>query len=75
MLFFIFDVFFKTWISDVFRNVLATTLDAQGKFVEAAVLKRQTLDVQRRLLGSLHPDTLTSASNLAATLHAQAEIL
>jgi hypothetical protein len=51
-------------------NNLAQALDAIGKQHDAIVLDRQRLDHFRAAYGDDHPDTLTSASNLANRLAA-----
>jgi hypothetical protein len=45
-------------------NLAATLLD-EGRFDEAEMLGRQTLDLQRRVLGPEHPKTLSTTNNLA----------
>jgi tetratricopeptide (TPR) repeat protein len=50
---------------------LANSLRSQGKFTEAETMHRETLEVQRRMLGPEHPDTLGTAINLANTLNDQ----
>ena len=50
-------------------------LEEQGEIVEAARIHRETLEVQRRVLGAEHPDTLTSANNLAIVLEEQGELV
>ena len=50
---------------------LAVTLKAQGKYVEAETMYRETLAARQRVLGSEHPDTLGTAGNLANALCAQ----
>ncbi|KAK3938682.1 hypothetical protein QBC46DRAFT_355641 [Diplogelasinospora grovesii] len=52
-------------------NNLAETLEAQGKYEEAERIHRQTLELQENLLGSEHPDTLSSIKNLADALRFQ----
>ena len=47
---------------------LGNALKAQGKYVEAEKLLRQTLETMRRDLGERHPDTLVSIHNLAEVL-------
>jgi len=54
-------------------NNLASALDSQGRYAEAARLHRQTWAVCERTLGPGHSDTLASANNLASTLHAQGQ--
>ena len=49
-------------------NCLAIVLQAQGQFPEAARIHRETLEVRRRVLGAEHPDTRTSACDLAEVL-------
>ena len=44
---------------------LANALHAQGQHAEAAAMHRETLEVQKRVLGQEHPDTLMTAMNLA----------
>ncbi len=46
-------------------NNLATSLLGQGKYADAERINREVLRGRRRVLGEEHPDTLTSASNLA----------
>ena len=43
---------------------LGHVLDSQGELSEAARIFRETLEVQRRVLGTEHPHTLTSANDL-----------
>ena len=43
---------------------LANALDAQGQHAEAAAMYRETLEVQKRVLGQEHPDTLSTARTL-----------
>jgi hypothetical protein len=50
----------------------------QGKHAEAELIHREVLGTRRRVLGEEHPNTLTSASNLALSLshqvkHAEAD--
>ena len=40
----------------------------QGKYVDAERIQREVHGVRKRVLGAEHPDTLTSASNLASSL-------
>ena len=47
---------------------LASALYAQWQHAAAAVMRRETLEVQKRVLGQEHPDTLGAAMNLANTL-------
>jgi tetratricopeptide (TPR) repeat protein len=46
-------------------NNLAGALYVNGQPAEAEKLLRETLDIQRRVLGPEHPDTLLSMGNLA----------
>jgi hypothetical protein len=48
-------------------------LRALGEYERASQLDEDTLIRRRRVLGEDHPDTLTSASNLAADLRALGE--
>jgi hypothetical protein len=50
-------------------NRLSGALREQGHYPEAEKLERETLDIQRRVLGPEHPDTLASITQLAATLY------
>jgi Flp pilus assembly protein TadD len=52
-------------------NNLALALYAQGKYSEAETMYRETLAVLQRVLGSEHPDTLSTANNLAIALKSQ----
>jgi hypothetical protein len=47
-------------------NNLATLYQRQGRYGEAEPLYRRALEASERTLGREHPDTLTSANNLAA---------
>jgi tetratricopeptide (TPR) repeat protein len=47
---------------------LAVSLEMTGRLNEAEKLERDALEIQRRVLGNDHPDTLTSMNNLAFTL-------
>ena len=47
---------------------LASSLSNHGKHVEAAVIEREVLAVQTRLLGTEHASTLWAAANLARSL-------
>jgi hypothetical protein len=40
----------------------------QGKYAEAERIEREVHEVRKRVLGAEHPDTLTSANNLAESL-------
>jgi Flp pilus assembly protein TadD len=53
---------------EVERN-LALTLLVLGDLAGARDLQLRTYDTSRRVLGENHPDTLTSAANLAFTLY------
>ena len=44
----------------------------QGKYAQAEALYSQTLEIQRRVLGPEHPDTLMSMNNLAIVYFAEA---
>ena len=52
---------------------LAAMLHAQGRYGEAEDVERQILQSSERVLGSDHPDTLSSMNNLAQTLYAQGD--
>jgi hypothetical protein len=57
---------------------LAASLHGKGKHAEAEQMQRELLDLQRRVLGPEHPNTLATMNNLANTLddqgkHAEAE--
>ena len=55
--------------STVDRALLsAWALRAMGRYAEARDLAQHTLDRRRRVLGEDHPDTLTSATDLAIDL-------
>jgi tetratricopeptide (TPR) repeat protein len=47
---------------------LAQTLDKEGHYEEAEKLARETLETQRRVLGPEHPDTASTAYDLACVL-------
>ena len=51
---------------------LALFIDDQGRSTEAEPLFRKALLIRTKSLGSEHPDTITSSSNLGANLVAQA---
>ena len=53
---------------------LGTVLIGQGVLPEARQILRDTLEVQRRVLGMEHPSTLTTANNLAYLLTQQGEL-
>ena len=46
-------------------NNLSTMLVMEGRYGDADKLERETLDIQRRVLGPNHPDTAMSTYNLA----------
>ena len=50
---------------------LASTYSNQGRWKEAEELDVQVMETSSRVLGSEHPDTLTSINNLAFTLKGQ----
>jgi tetratricopeptide (TPR) repeat protein len=61
-------------------NNLANALWSRGSYAQAEALYSQAMDIQRRVLGPEHPDTLLSMSNLADAYagqgkYAQAEAL
>jgi len=47
---------------------LADSLWHQEKYDEAEKMQREVFAVSKRVLGADHPDTLTSAGNLASSL-------
>ena len=47
---------------------LANILQYEGRYAEAERLHRETLDVQRRVLGPDHPDTADSPYNLGCMM-------
>ena len=51
---------------------LCRPLREQGQYAEAERLQRDTLDVERRVLGSENPDTLASVAELAIILDNEA---
>jgi len=51
------------------------TFDDQAKYADAERLLRETLDMQRRVLGSEHQDTLWSTQVLAESLRAEGHLL
>ena len=53
-------------------NNLANVYDVQGKYAQAETLDSQTLEIQRRVLGPEHPDTLRSMNNLAIVYNCKA---
>ena len=61
-------------------NNLATLYHGQGQFPKAELLYRKTLEVNRRVRGEEHPNTLSTMNNLAALYQdqnqfAKAEVL
>jgi hypothetical protein len=50
---------------------LAESLNQQSKYAEAEAICRQTLQLQKIVLGKDHPDTLDSMMNLAESLRQQ----
>ncbi len=56
------------------ENALALTLSAQGDLAGARKLQEEVLDIQRRVLGPEHPETLASMNNLADTMRARGEL-
>ncbi len=42
-----------------------------GKFQEAEATLRQSLEMQRKLLGREHPDVVSTLANLATSIHLQ----
>ena len=55
-------------------DTLATELKVQGKYDEAETLYREALEVARETLGSRHPNTLNSISNLGVLLKAKGDL-
>ena len=55
-------------------NSLANVYDNQGRYEEAEVMCRQTLETRRRVLGENHPDTLWSMNDLVNVYKATAEV-
>ncbi len=53
---------------------LAAMLHAQGRYGEAQDVADQILQSSERVLGSEHPDTLSSVNNLAQALYAQGNL-
>ena len=53
------------------KSALADLLSKQCKHGETEVLWRQLLEVQERVQGPEHLDTLVSKSNLASTLQSR----
>jgi tetratricopeptide (TPR) repeat protein len=54
-------------------NNLAADLADQGRFAEAEKTQREMLEIERRVLGPEHPETLASTGNLANYLANQAK--
>jgi hypothetical protein len=52
-------------------NNLAASLKRQGKYDEPEKMQREVLTVRKGVLGADHPDTLTTADNLADSLSGQ----
>jgi tetratricopeptide (TPR) repeat protein len=50
---------------------LGTCSQFQGKYAEAEVLYRESLQLREKVLGPEHPDTLASINNLAGSLYQQ----
>jgi tetratricopeptide (TPR) repeat protein len=46
-------------------------LEGQGRYAEATALRRQQMDIYRRLLGEESPDAAVSSNSLAVNLYAQ----
>ena len=55
-------------------NNLALTLKAQGDLTGAREKQEEVLEIQRRILGDGHPNTLTLMNNLAETLRDQGDL-
>ena len=55
-------------------NSLAIVLWRQGNYIEAEKLGRETLEIQRRVLGPEHPSTLMSMGNLAYALMSEGRL-
>ena len=55
-------------------NNLANVYYAQGKYPQAEALDSQALEIQRRVLGPEHPDTLESMSNLAGEYYCAGQV-
>lgn len=56
----------KEW--GTLQNAIADLLFAQGKYNEAEILFRQVIDLRTRILGTEHPDTLTTRHRLIYVL-------
>ena len=52
-------------------NNLAITLGDQGRFEEAAAIERAVLEKRKRIPGDVHPDTVWTLRDHAATIQAQ----
>src|SRR5215469_3173710 len=52
-------------------NNIAYTLEKEGRYAEAESVYRDALQIQRRVLGLEHPDTLLTMDNLNNTLAEQ----
>jgi len=52
-------------------NSLAIVLWRQGNYIEAEKLGRETLEIQRRVLGPEHPSTVILMNNIANFLEAE----
>jgi tetratricopeptide (TPR) repeat protein len=50
---------------------MSTVYCAQGNYAEAERVYRQALEIRRRVLGSVHPDTLATLSNLGSMYQRQ----
>jgi hypothetical protein len=46
-------------------------LQSNGQYVEAAQMHRQTLELERKVLGPKHPDTLMSMNDLGSAVSRQ----
>ena len=55
-------------------NNLAAVYHHQGRLAEAEALHRQVLEADQQILGSEHPETITSMHNLAALLARQGKL-
>lgn len=62
---------FKTMVDRITSDSkfrMAIVLHEEGKWQEAEAMKREVLEVRRRVLGEDHPDTLSSMEGLAGTV-------
>jgi tetratricopeptide (TPR) repeat protein len=50
---------------------MAKVLDNQGKYEEALQTNLEVNEIQKRVLGPEHPDTLNTRNNMALVLHNQ----